>query len=281
MKIDQRKLREEIDAVRKQNGVDKMGVASIDRFKEAPAGQSPLDLLPSTQSVISLGIHLTRGAMEANRQAYRTGFRPGLYSYMVFGYSHPNSILEQAAYLISKTLEEAGYIGIPIPASRPSDMMNLRGSLSHRHAAVAAGIADFGWNGLAITREVGPKIRFISIVTDAPLPPDPLQQKICQPEKCDYQCIKACPLRVFNQKEFVSLHIGDREVNYFGFKKWSCILGSYGLKKEVMGITDFQAPENPDRESFLRASSQAAREGRESERAGSCGRCMLSCPLGA
>ena len=274
-------LRKKIEAIGKKTGIDRIGVGSIDRFERAPRGFSPLDLLPTAQSVISLGIKLTKGAIEANRHAYRTDFRPGLYPYMVFGYTHPNSILEQAAYLVARVLEEKGYLGMPIPASKPNDMVNLRGAISHRHAAVAAGIADFGWNGLAITKEAGPKIRFISVVTDAPLSPDPLlKERICRPQKCNYECIRACPLKAFNQEEVISLTIGDKEISYFGLRKWSCILGSYGLKKEAMGITNFQGPENPDRESFLQACSQAAREGREGERAGSCGQCMVSCPIG-
>lgn len=275
-------LRNKIEEIAKQNGLHDIGVASIDRFEGAPTGLSPLHLLPSARSVISLGIKLPKGVVEANRQAYKTGYRPALYTYMVFGYTHLNSILEQAAYMVARVLEDEDYLAIPIPASRPADLVNLRGTISHRHAAVAAGIGDFGWNGLAITQGAGPKIRFISVVTDAPLSPDPLiTGKICDTKRCGYECIKACPLKAFNEKEIGSLNIGGKEVSYFGLKKWSCILGSYGMQRAAMGIIDFQAPENPDRESFLRASSQSVKEGRESERAGSCGQCMVSCPVGS
>jgi len=274
-------LKDRIKAVAKQNGLHNIGVASIERFEGAPKGVSPLDLLPSARSVISLAIKLPKGVVEANRQAYKTGFRPGLYTYMVFGYTHLNSILEQAAYMVARVLEDEGYLAIPIPASRPADLVKLRGTISHRHAAVASGIADFGWNGLAITLDSGPKMRFISVVTDAPLFPNKLiRGKICNPNRCDYECIKACPLKAFSQDEIISLTIGNKRINYFGLKKWTCILGSYGMRKETMGVIDFQALDNPDRESFLRATSQAAREGRESERAGSCGQCMVSCPVG-
>jgi epoxyqueuosine reductase len=274
-------LRDRIETIAKQSGLHRIGVAPIDRFEGAPEGLSPLQLLPTARSVISLGIKLLKGVVEANRQAYRANYRPALYPYMVYGYPHPNLILEHGAYMVAQALEEEGFLGIPLPAARPADSANLRAALSHRHAAVAAGLADFGWCGLAVTRETGPKMRFISIVTDAPLPPDPLiKGRICDHARCGYACVKACPLKAIDSNDVVSFIIAGKEVSYFRLKKWSCILGSYGMKGKAMGIIDFQEPENPDMQSFLQATSQAVKEGKESERMGSCGRCFVSCPLG-
>jgi len=40
------------------NGADLVGIAPVSRFKGAPAGHEPLDLLPSAKSVISFGMRL-------------------------------------------------------------------------------------------------------------------------------------------------------------------------------------------------------------------------------
>lgn len=64
---------------------------------------------------------------------------------------------------------------------------------SHRHAAVRAGLGEFGLNNLVITRQFGPRVRFVSIITDATLEPTPLlERKVCLGvEECSL-CIDEC-----------------------------------------------------------------------------------------
>jgi len=66
------------------------------------------------------------------------------------------------------------------------------GPFSHRHAATRAGLGEFGYNNVVLTREFGPRQRFNSIITDAELLPDPLiTEPICLRDKCGL-CLKAC-----------------------------------------------------------------------------------------
>ena len=70
---------------------------------------------------------------------------------------------------------------------------------SHRHAAVAAGLGEFGLNNLLLTPRYGPRQRLVSIITTAPLEPDPIIEKpICLGEKCSL-CIKRCPAGAFGE----------------------------------------------------------------------------------
>lgn len=39
-------------------GADLVGLAPVERFKDAPEGHKPTDFLPETKSVISIGLHL-------------------------------------------------------------------------------------------------------------------------------------------------------------------------------------------------------------------------------
>ncbi len=56
---------------------------------------------------------------------------------------------------------------------------------SQRHAAIRAGLGEFGFNNIVLTPEFGPRVRFVSVITEAELEPDPLiTKKICLREKC-------------------------------------------------------------------------------------------------
>ncbi len=63
--------------------------------------------------------------------------------------------------------------------------------MSHRHAATRAGLGEFGYNNLVLTRKFGARQRFNTVVTDAELVPDPLiTAPICLRDKC-MLCMKA------------------------------------------------------------------------------------------
>jgi ferredoxin len=66
------------------------------------------------------------------------------------------------------------------------------GPFSHRHAATRAGLGEFGYNNLVLTKEFGPRQRFNSIITDAPLAADAMvTEPICLRDECRL-CLKAC-----------------------------------------------------------------------------------------
>ena len=66
------------------------------------------------------------------------------------------------------------------------------GPISHRHAATRCGLGEFGYNNLVLTKQFGARQRFNTLVTDAPLVPDPLiSEPICLRDKCGL-CLKAC-----------------------------------------------------------------------------------------
>ena len=62
---------------------------------------------------------------------------------------------------------------------------------SHRHAAVLAGMGEFGYNNLVITPEYSPRIRFMSVVTEAEIEQDSLlETPLCLGESC-LACVKS------------------------------------------------------------------------------------------
>jgi len=105
-------------------------------------------------------------------------------------YRQLNWLLDRSAVRIAQWIERCGYLALPIPASSTIDWEKQLPHFSHRHAAVAAGLAWIGRNNLAITPQFGAHQRFVSILTDMPLIHG-------QPLKADcgdcVACISVCP----------------------------------------------------------------------------------------
>lgn len=270
-----------VDEVKKivlMEDIDYVGVAPIDRFKNAPNSYKPNNILESCRSVISLGIRIGNGVKVANQQAYN-GFRHCIYIYMNFGYVTLNTKLDFAALRISRFLERRGYTSIPIPASRPSDPYEDRGVFSHRHAAVAAGLGEFGWNGLLITPDAGPRVRLVSILTEAELEPSPMYSgdKLCKREDC-YVCVSVCPTNAISKDEYVKVEIGGKTFTYARINKTRCRYGVNGLVRRALGRQDIEIPSNPTPEDFLKALDREDRWQRMERLASMCGRCIINCP---
>ena len=117
------------------------------------------------------------------------------------GYALPNLLLDEISYRLTLLLEARGYRSLPVPATTASYTMpdlsaadlGFFGVFSHRHAAVRAGLGEFGYNNIVLTPRFGPRVRFASIITAAPLEPDPLvTTEICQRDDCQ-KCLDVCP----------------------------------------------------------------------------------------
>jgi ferredoxin len=94
---------------------------------------------------------------------------------------------------VDNLTDEQTWEGPPSEKARQfSPFRYTYGPFSHRHAATRAGLGEFGYNNVVLTREFGPRQRFNSIITDAPLIADPLiDAPICLRDSCRL-CLKAC-----------------------------------------------------------------------------------------
>lgn len=108
-------------------------------------------------------------------------------------YVAANDELNRIAFRIARLLESKGYRAVPISSSSPYDLRTMFGDMSHRHAGELAGIGVFGKNSLLLSPEFGPRIRLVSVVTDARLPSSkPLRSDLCG--NCT-RCLQACPAK--------------------------------------------------------------------------------------
>ena len=101
---------------------------------------------------------------------------------------------------------------------------------SHRHAAVAAGLGEFGLCNLLLTPQYGSRQRLVSIISKAPLAADPLvTERLCLGEKCSL-CLKNCPAGAFG--DVVEHNLVGRKTVLAAFDKEAC-RGYY--KDSVLG----------------------------------------------
>jgi len=170
----------------RSRGAALVGIASPERLLNAPKGHSPKDFLPNVKSLISIAVKINRSSilqLPKTRKEYK------------LNYDMANLKLNSLAWETACFLEDKGYEAIPIPASRPYNLKEIFGDLSHRHVAVAAGLGRFGLNNLVLTPNYGPYVRFVTVLTNAPLTLDnPLDKDICLREKC-LKCVEICPVK--------------------------------------------------------------------------------------
>ena len=107
-------------------------------------------------------------------------------------YDALNAALDRISLYGAEWLDARGFRAYPIPASQMVGENHLRGIFSHRAAARMAGL---GWVGKCcsiITPDRGPRQRFCTIMTDAPLP----ASKPMEP-RCGFcrRCTDICPVQ--------------------------------------------------------------------------------------
>jgi len=203
--------------------MDLVGFAPVSRWDHAPFLLSPKAILPDSKTVIVAAIHITDTWTEMGGEPEPQDRSPG-------GWMDQNSLLDRVAYRTVRLLNDNGRKGIAVASSNIWRYRRFEGipslfapDLSHIHAAAAAGLAEIGWSGLAITPEFGARCRFISIVTDAYLVPTPMYSG---PKLCDMcgECIKHCPTEAL-RKELGKAHevrIGEKTYRYANKNIWRC-----------------------------------------------------------
>lgn len=269
-------------------GADLVGIAPVDRFEHAPEGGKPQYYMPDAECVIVIATRVLQGICDVHGSYEREGKTIGPYFW--HGYSQLNWANSWIAIQVGILLENNGYKAIPFPPSSPMYRYaeQFLPDFYHRHAAVAAGLGEFGLNRLLLTPEFGPRVRMISIVTNAPLDPDPMYNgpKLCRREECGDLCVKACPLKAFEDK-LLKVRIGDRVFEYAALNsercQWHSVAGKY-----LRGSKEL--PRYPTQE-YLDKIIQGSDKSKELEKmnpydrglfmhawGAACGDCSIRCP---
>lgn len=171
-------------------GADLCGVASIDRFGDAPEGFHPKDVLPDCKSVISFACRFPVGTLACSNSIPYTLVRNTITPKM-------NEIAMECCV----ELEKQGILAVPVPTndSRLDDKTGrFRSIVSQKHAAQAAGLGTIGRHSLLITTEFGSMVWLGCVLTEAELESDDLKAPICN--DCGL-CVDACPINALESRE--------------------------------------------------------------------------------
>lgn len=216
--------------------VDTIGVANIERFKDAPPDMSPLNIMPTAKSVVVFAQRIIRGC-------YR-GIDEGTHwpSYQVFGYSGLNGIIGKTVYRVGKFIEKNGFEATPVPTSASLREFGPRGpnptpgkppreiTMNIRIAAALAGIGEIGWSKVFITPEFGPRQRIGVILTDAVLEPDPVSiNNFCDGCKL---CVKECPGCALPKDKAVTIEPDGHRMSWSDIDIGKCKLTHFGLNRK-------------------------------------------------
>ncbi len=219
-----------------QAGVDKVGIANIERFKDAPPDMSPFEIMPRARSAICFIKRIPRGC-------YR-GIDEGTHfpSYTVFGYAGLNRELAKAGYRISCFLEDHGYEGVQVAAGATTREVGPRSpspgqgrpkgdvTLQFRIAATLAGVGEIGWSKVFMTKEFGPRQRIGIVLTDAELAPDPIRTgELC--DRCK-RCVSECPGGAIARERVVSIEADGHKIEWNDLDLGKCKLTHFGLNRK-------------------------------------------------
>lgn len=171
----------------KQAGASLTGFAPVSRwaaYGETPEAFFPQRLFPFAQTVIALAVPIFIPVLDTTPSI--------VYSEL---YNTTNRLLDEMAYRLAVFLHAKGYRAVSFPRDGYGDISVLterpEAAFSHVLAARYAGLGTIGFNHTLLTPEYGPRIRLVSVLTDALVPPDPVIEKdLCI--RCKL-CLKCCP----------------------------------------------------------------------------------------
>jgi len=187
-------LQEELEFQARSMGARFFGVADLTVARKAIVVQGG-EFLAAYPRALSVGIALSDGIVD-QLPRHKEVAVARTYDRL---YDTVNWSLDRIALRLSVTLSEHGFQTFLIPASDRVNSEDLLGLFSHKLAARLAGLGWIGPSCLLVTPEVGPRVRWVTVLTDAPLEAgNPLAD---QCGDC-HRCVEACPPQAFTGRPF-------------------------------------------------------------------------------
>jgi len=160
-------------------GADLVGVANIEPLKQLKL--NPPDLLDPYNRAISIAVKLPGAILEQILDRPTPAYSSA--------YQNANRILDEIAVRTAASLEKDGYKSLSIPASQILDWKNWYGAISHRAVGRMAGLGWLGKSLHLVNPQYGPRIRLVTILTEAWLTADnPIANRCGKCTKCQDAC---------------------------------------------------------------------------------------------
>jgi len=173
------------DRIRKyalELGVDDVGFAAVAHYN-SPSSPPLESIFPGAKSLVIMAMQELENCESESMQIAHGGRM----DIMEFG--------RASNYKMARFMQrEFGAKVMTIPLSYPLEMSQRTkgaiGDVSLRHAAVAAGLGQFGRNNLVIHPRFASRVVFAGLITDLELTSDPQAEEVCT--NCNL-CVENCP----------------------------------------------------------------------------------------
>ena len=214
-----------VRSIMKADGISIYGFADPSRWDSdpvvsanVPPERRPLALMPGARSVIVFGIPVSRTVLATAPSVFYRSH-----------YDILNQRLDSVAQHVSSELESMGYRCAPVPRDGylgVAPYAELRSFFSHKHAAYLAGLGTFGANSTILTPSHGPRVRFVSVITEAPIPDSggPMDTELCT--ECGL-CASECPASAIGDSRYPGSRIdkqacASRSAELVAHKTYPC-----------------------------------------------------------
>lgn len=188
-------LAQDLERIAAESGADLFGVADLAPAKDFIQEQGGV-FVAAFPRAISVGMRLSPAMVEQVADRKSVG---AARTYRFYVYDAVNPSLDRISTLLTRRLVQSGYRAYLVPASNTVDKERLCGIFSHKLAAHLAGLGHIGKACLLVTERYGARVRFGTVLTDAPLPAGQPREASCG--ECN-RCVEACPTRAFTGVEF-------------------------------------------------------------------------------
>ena len=179
---------------------DFSGIADLSPAYQAILAQGGPEVADYPRA-ISMGIRLVNSIVN---QLPRRSDRMVAVSYRSHAYDVINTRLDAMASRMASHLQRLGYAALPVPASLRVDDERICSFFSHKMAAHLAGLGWIGKSCLLVTPQAGPRVRWISVLTNAPLQAngEPMAERCGDCNACKDICpVQALSGNAFDPKE--------------------------------------------------------------------------------
>lgn len=189
------RLEERIRQIIEAENADFFGVADLTIAREEIERQGG-EAVSHFPRAVSIGIRIPDAIVDLlpEREKRSIGV-----SYKIHCYDTINRRLDYIGSRIASVLQQQGYRAFPVPTAERVDDERICAIFSQKLAAHLAGLGWIGKSCLLVTPEAGPRVRFTSVLTDAPLKAGKPMETRCG--DCT-ECVDSCPMHAFSGRNF-------------------------------------------------------------------------------
>ena len=181
-------LRKDIASYLEERGADLVGFADPERWKQDSRtvhAYRPQSIWPPARSVVVVGLQMPLPIVETTPSVQHRDL-----------YNTCNRRLDDLAFDLTRRLNRQGHAAVPLSRDGYANIHTLirkpAAAFAHIFSAYYAGLGHIGVNNTILTRAYGPRVRFVSVFTDASLPVDTNPpERLCI--RCG-ACVRLCPV---------------------------------------------------------------------------------------